>query len=109
MGFGPGIARHGRPIQYAHVAAPLALWDVWTPIAGPPFAFEPPSAGFAIDWRMLAAMADRGAEFATITHAAGISIFSLKDEPGGGSIATRRRVSFLARFSVRPGPTNGRP
>ena len=25
-----GIARHGRPIQYAHVPSPLALWDVWT-------------------------------------------------------------------------------
>ncbi|HXB66631.1 MAG TPA: S-adenosylmethionine:tRNA ribosyltransferase-isomerase [Candidatus Acidoferrales bacterium] len=68
-----GIARYGRPIQYAHVAAPLALWDVWTPIAGPPVAFEPPSAGFAIDWRMLASLAARGAGFATITHAAGIS------------------------------------
>jgi S-adenosylmethionine:tRNA ribosyltransferase-isomerase len=68
-----GIARHGRPIQYAHVAAPLALWDVWTPIAGPPVAFEAPSAGFAIDWRMLGSMAARGAGFATITHAAGIS------------------------------------
>ena len=30
-----GIARHGRPVQYAHVAAPLALWDVWTTIAAP--------------------------------------------------------------------------
>src|SRR5438445_7251195 len=35
-----GLARHGRPIQYAHLRAPLALWDVWTPIAGPPVAFE---------------------------------------------------------------------
>jgi S-adenosylmethionine:tRNA ribosyltransferase-isomerase len=68
-----GLARHGRPIQYAHVAAPLALWDVWTRIAGPPVAFEPPSAGFALDWHALAAMRGRGAEFATITHAAGIS------------------------------------
>ena len=25
-----GLARHGRPIQYAHVPEPLALWDVWT-------------------------------------------------------------------------------
>ena len=25
-----GIARHGRPIQYAHLPTPLALWDVWT-------------------------------------------------------------------------------
>jgi S-adenosylmethionine:tRNA ribosyltransferase-isomerase len=68
-----GLARHGRPIQYAHVKMPLALWDVWTRIAGPPVAFEPPSAGFALDWRTLAAMRERGAEFATVTHAAGIS------------------------------------
>jgi S-adenosylmethionine:tRNA ribosyltransferase-isomerase len=68
-----GLARHGRPIQYAHVPAPLALWDVWTRIAGPPVAFEPPSAGFALDWRALAAMRGRGVEFETITHAAGIS------------------------------------
>ncbi len=68
-----GLARHGRPIQYAHVPVPLALWDVWTRIAGPPVAFEPPSAGFALDWHALAAMRARGAEFATITHAAGIS------------------------------------
>ena len=68
-----GLARHGRPIQYAHVPAPLALWDVWTPIAGPPVAFEPPSSGFAIDWRMLGSLAARGAGFATVTHAAGIS------------------------------------
>lgn len=68
-----GLARHGRPIQYAHLPAPLALWDVWTRIAGPPVAFEPPSAGFALDWHALAAMRERGAEFATITHAAGIS------------------------------------
>ncbi len=68
-----GIARHGRPIQYAHVATPLLLWDVWTPIASPPVAFEPPSAGFALDWRTIAAMRSRGVNFATITHAAGIS------------------------------------
>jgi S-adenosylmethionine:tRNA ribosyltransferase-isomerase len=68
-----GLARHGRPIQYAHVAAPLALWDVWTRIAGPPVAFEPPSAGFALDWHLLSAMRARGVEFETITHAAGIS------------------------------------
>ena len=52
---------------------PLALWDVWTAIAGPPVAFESPSAGFALDWRMLNAMRARGIGFATVTHAAGIS------------------------------------
>ena len=68
-----GLARHGRPIQYAHVPVPLALWDTWTPIAGPPVAFEPPSSGFVLDWAALASLANRGARFATITHAAGIS------------------------------------
>jgi S-adenosylmethionine:tRNA ribosyltransferase-isomerase len=68
-----GLARHGRPIQYAHISAPLALWDVWTPIAGLPVAFEPPSASFALDWGAIRAMRERGIAFATITLAAGIS------------------------------------
>jgi len=67
------IAGVGKPIQYAYLEAPLALWDVWTPIAGPPVAFEAPSAGFALDWRMLGELRRRGIGFATITHAAGIS------------------------------------
>ena len=68
-----GLARHGRPIQYSHVPVPLELWDTWTPIAGPPVAFEPPSAGFVLDWNTLESMAARGVRFATVTHAAGIS------------------------------------
>ena len=68
-----GLARHGRPIQYAHVPAPLSLWDVWTPIAGRPVAFEPPSASFVVDWKSVRAMRRRRIGFATITLAAGIS------------------------------------
>jgi S-adenosylmethionine:tRNA ribosyltransferase-isomerase len=68
-----GLARHGRPLQYSHVRTPLALWDVWTPIAGPPVAFEPPSAGFALDWNTVGSLKERGVQFATITQAAGIS------------------------------------
>jgi S-adenosylmethionine:tRNA ribosyltransferase-isomerase len=71
--FWRGLAMHGRPIQYAYVREPLALWDVWSPIAGLPAAFEPPSAGFALDWALLARLRSRGARFATLTHAAGIS------------------------------------
>jgi S-adenosylmethionine:tRNA ribosyltransferase-isomerase len=68
-----GLARDGLPIQYAHMQMPLSLWDVWTPIAGLPVAFEAPSAGFALEWRSIAAMRARKIAFATITHAAGIS------------------------------------
>ena len=46
---------------------------MWTPIAGLPVAFEPPSAGFALDWRALAALRTRDITFTTLTHAAGLS------------------------------------
>ena len=63
-----GLARHGRPIQYSYLAMPLALWDVWTVVAGPPVAFEPPSAGFVLDWQTVLEMRRRSIQFATITH-----------------------------------------
>jgi len=68
-----GLAAHGHPIQYAHLREPLAMWDTWTPIAAAPVAFEPPSAGFVLDWQALAAMRARGIGFATLTHATGLS------------------------------------
>ena len=68
-----GLARRGHPIQYAHAPQALALWDVWTAIAAAPVAFEPPSAGFVVDWQMIASLSRRGIAFATLTHAAGIS------------------------------------
>jgi S-adenosylmethionine:tRNA ribosyltransferase-isomerase len=87
-----GLARHGRPIQYAHVPAPLALWDVWTPIAGRPAAFEPPSAGFALDWGTVAALRRRGVAFATLTHAAGLS--------STGDAALDRRLPFDEPYRI---------
>ena len=68
-----GLASHGKPIQYSHLQTSLELWDVWTKVAGPPVAFEPPSAGFILDWEVLSTIRERGACFATVTHAAGIS------------------------------------
>jgi len=71
--FWRGLAAHGRPVQYAHLREPLALWDAWTPIAAQPLAFEAPSAGFVLDWQTLTEMHARGIRFATLTHAAGLS------------------------------------
>ncbi len=68
-----GIASHGKPIQYAHLGPPLALWEVWSSVAAVPVAFEPPSAGFVLDWQLLRELAARGVGFATLTLAAGIS------------------------------------
>jgi S-adenosylmethionine:tRNA ribosyltransferase-isomerase len=68
-----GLASHGKPIQYSHMQTSLELWDVWTKVAGSPVAFEPPSAGFILDWEVLSTIREHGARFATVTHAAGIS------------------------------------
>jgi S-adenosylmethionine:tRNA ribosyltransferase-isomerase len=89
-----GLSRHGRPIQYAHVPEPLAIWDVWSPIAGPPVAFEPPSAGFALDWRTVLGMRARQIEFETLTHAAGIS--------STGDPALDARLPFDEPYDIPP-------
>jgi S-adenosylmethionine:tRNA ribosyltransferase-isomerase len=68
-----GFARHGKPIQYAHVPQPLALYDTWSAIAANPAAFEAPSAAFVLSWATVAALAARRIGFATLTHAAGLS------------------------------------
>jgi S-adenosylmethionine:tRNA ribosyltransferase-isomerase len=68
-----GLSRYGRPIQYAHLPEPIAIWDTWTRIASQPVAFESPSAGFILDWTVIRLLRSRGARFATVTHAAGIS------------------------------------
>lgn len=67
------FATQGRPIQYAHMQDALALWDVWTPFAANPVAYEPASAGFALDWMLMEKIRAQGAHFVTLTHAAGLS------------------------------------
>ena len=72
----PLIARlfaHGRPVQYSHVAAPFALWDVQTAYGSRPWAVEPPSAGLSIPAATLIELRRRGVRLAALTHAAGLS------------------------------------
>lgn len=63
----------GRPIQYAHVPEPLALYDVQTPFAARPFAAEMPSATRPLRHGLVRALAQQGVEVLSLTHAAGIS------------------------------------
>jgi S-adenosylmethionine:tRNA ribosyltransferase-isomerase len=90
-----GIARHGRPIQYAHLRQGLEPWDSWTSIANGPAAFEAPSAGFVLDWQLLATLSAKGIGFVTLTHAAGIS--STGDE------ALDARLPFDEPYVIPPG------
>ncbi|HEU4405138.1 MAG TPA: S-adenosylmethionine:tRNA ribosyltransferase-isomerase [Polyangiaceae bacterium] len=63
----------GSPVQYSYLEGPLALWHVQTGYASRPWAAEGPSAGFALRWRVLSALARRGVRLAPLTHAAGLS------------------------------------
>jgi S-adenosylmethionine:tRNA ribosyltransferase-isomerase len=67
------LYRHGRPVQYAHVKAPLALWHVQTGYAARPWAAELPSAGRPLTAETLRELRRGGVGLATVTHAAGLS------------------------------------
>ncbi len=74
---GPGLwtalYAYGRPIQYSHLSDDLELWSVQTIYAGRPWAVEMPSAGYALSWRTMRRLIDKGVGIARITHAAGLS------------------------------------
>lgn len=63
----------GRPVQYAHRAAPLPLWAVQTVYASRPWSAEMPSAGRPLTWDTLLALRRRGIGVGSLTHAAGLS------------------------------------
>jgi len=86
------LAHAGRPVQYAYLAVPLAAWDVATPLAARPFAFEAPSAGYALDWRTVRRLRERGIGFASLTHAAGLS--------STGDAALDARLPLPERYEI---------
>jgi S-adenosylmethionine:tRNA ribosyltransferase-isomerase len=67
------LYRSGRPVQYAHLDAPLPLWHVQTAFAARPWASEMPSAGRPLSWELILSLRAHGVRFASITHAAGLS------------------------------------
>jgi S-adenosylmethionine:tRNA ribosyltransferase-isomerase len=69
----------GRPVQYSHLAGPLALWHVQTSYAARPWAVEMPSAGRALSAGVQRGLRSRGVAVASLTHAAGLSATG---EPG---------------------------
>jgi S-adenosylmethionine:tRNA ribosyltransferase-isomerase len=67
------LYRLGKPVQYAHLEAGLALSDVQTVYATRPWAAELPSAGRPLSGDVLLGLKRRGIALAAITHAAGLS------------------------------------
>lgn len=82
----------GRPVQYAYLERPLALWDVQSRFASRPWAVEAASAGRPLTWDTLVALRGRGVELAAVTHAAGLS--------STGSASLDARLPLAERFEV---------
>jgi S-adenosylmethionine:tRNA ribosyltransferase-isomerase len=88
------LYRHGRPVQYSHLRAPLALWHVQTGYAGRPWAVELPSAGRPLTADMRHKLGRRGVRLAGLTHAAGLS--------STGDPALDARLPLPERFEIPP-------
>lgn len=67
------LYRYGRPVQYSHLRAGLALWDVQTRYGARPWAVEMPSAGRPLTWDLLRRLRRKGVDIVRLTHAAGLS------------------------------------
>jgi len=82
----------GKPIQYAYLERPLALWDVQNGYAARPVAFELPSAGRPLTFTTLFELERRGVTLARVTHAAGIS--------STGSASLDARLPLPERYDI---------
>ena len=86
------LYRHGRPVQYSHLRAPLHLWHVQTGYAARPWAVELPSAGRALTADLRRALAERAVRLSSLTHAAGLS--------STGDPALDARLPLPERFEI---------
>ena len=93
--FWSALYRHGRPVQYAHVAAPLPLWHVQTPFASRPWSSEMPSAARPLAWELVLGLRAKGVRFAPVTHAAGLS--SAGDAPVDAAMPLRESFEVPGR------------
>lgn len=94
------LYRAGRPVQYAHAAGPLALWQVQTAYAARPWAAEAPSAGFALTWDLLLDLRRAGVGVAPVTDAAGLSATGDPDLDARLPLAERYEVSAATARAV---------
>jgi S-adenosylmethionine:tRNA ribosyltransferase-isomerase len=72
-GLWAALYRAGAPVQYSHLARDMPLWAPQTAYAARPWSVEMPSAGRPLRWGLLLALKQRGVQWASLTHAAGLS------------------------------------
>jgi S-adenosylmethionine:tRNA ribosyltransferase-isomerase len=64
---------YGKPVQYSYLNDELRLWSAQNIYSSRPWAVEMPSAGHALNWRLLLQLIRKGVEIVPLTHGAGLS------------------------------------
>ena len=120
------LYRHGKPVQYSYLNDELKLWSVQNVYSSRPWAVEMPSAGHALNWRLLLKLIRKGVQIVPLTHGAGLSSTGdvkidqalaarrkIRDSPGhdGSRQAnqSRRRSRHRGRHVGRPRPRKREP
>jgi S-adenosylmethionine:tRNA ribosyltransferase-isomerase len=75
------LARHGRPIRYSYVPAPIPLAEYQTVFAREPGSAEMPSAGRPFTTRLVTDLVTRGIGIAPITLHTGVSSQAVGEPP----------------------------
>ena len=88
-----GVARHGRPIQYAYSRGTTGDLGYLDADRGPAGRVRAAVGWLLLDWSAIRSLRSRGARFATLTHAAGIS--------STGDAELDRRLRSTSRITSR--------
>jgi S-adenosylmethionine:tRNA ribosyltransferase-isomerase len=101
------LYRAARPIQYAYLSQPLALWDVQNAYGARPWAVELPSAGKPLNFEALFRIAARGVTVSYVTHAAGLSSTGDALLDARLPVAERYEVSESSAAQIRAARARG--
>ncbi len=102
-----GIYRYGKPVQYSYMTEELNLWSVQNIYGSRPWAVEMPSAGHALDWRLLLKLREKGIRIATLTHGAGLSATGDAALDRALPLAERYEIPAATMNAVRQTKANG--
>lgn len=103
----PALLRAGRPVQYSHLAGPLALWHVQTAYGSRPWAVEAPSAGRPLTIALLLDLRRRGIRVEPLTHAAGLSSTGDPAIDAGLPLPERYEIPSATVEAVEEAQANG--
>jgi S-adenosylmethionine:tRNA ribosyltransferase-isomerase len=86
------LYQYGRPVQYSYMNDELKLWSTQNVYSSRPWAAEMPSAGHALNWRLLLKLIRKGVRVVPLTHGAGLS--------STGDVKIDQALPLAERFEI---------